>query len=101
MIVPLVGTDFQTNMGNAGIVQGRDQVGYKLQNRFTFMSSSEHYQVMRLEFAENVLFRIIMDFILSGPYRATSECESGKKNDDKDYTVDHVPVHGRLHEMGI
>lgn len=41
-----------------------------------------------------------MDFILSGLYRATFEGESGKKNDDKDYTVDQVPVHERLHEMG-
>ena len=44
--VLLVRTDFQTYMGDAGIMKDRDQVSYELENRFSFMPSSEHYKVM-------------------------------------------------------
>ena len=79
----LVRTDFQTYMCDAGVVKGRDQAGYKLENRFPFMSRSEHYQVMGLEFVEDALLRIVMDFVISGVYRVTLKGKSGKKNGDE------------------
>jgi hypothetical protein len=96
----LVGANFQTDMGYAGIMKGGDQVGYKLQNQFPFMLSSEHYQLMGLEFVENVLFRVVMDCVFSGLYRTTLEVESGRKSKCKNNIVDLVPQHERAPRCG-
>ena len=91
----LVRTDFQTYMGDAGIMKGRDDVGYELQNRFLFVSRSKHNQVMWLELIEDVLFGIVMDYVIGGVYRATLKGKSGRNNGNEDYTVDVVPIHER------
>ncbi len=96
----LVRTYFQTDMGDAGTVHDWDQTRNKLQDRFSFVPSSEHYQVMQLEFIEDVIFGIVMDNVISGVYRTAYEVESGINNDDKDYTVDLVPKHERAPRNG-
>ena len=79
----LVRTDFQTYMGDAGIMKGRDDVGYELQNRFSFVSSSKHYQVMGLEFTEDVILRTVVDSVIRDICRATLKGKSGRKNGDE------------------
>ena len=55
---------------------------------------------MGLEFTEDVLFRVMMEFVISGLYRATLKGKSGRNNDDEDYTVDLVPIHERSPRNG-
>ena len=55
---------------------------------------------MRLEFIEDVILRIVMDVEISGIYRAAYDGESGKKDDNEDYTVDFVPKHERSPRIG-
>jgi len=64
------------------------------------MSGSEQYQVMRSEFIEDVLLRIVIDFVISGVYLAAYEGESGRNNDNEDNTVDLVPIHERSPRNG-
>jgi len=64
------------------------------------MSSTEHHQVMRLEFVEDVFYRVVMDYVISGVYRAAWESESGRNNGSENYTVDVVPNHERAPRCG-